>query len=251
MATITVSTWDEMAVDYVRQRATSPAFLTESPVVLRMLGNMREKTALDVGCGGGDYSFRLHEHGAIVLGLDPSVEMIRQATEEQVKRGIIRGLDFKAEGLVGYSLLTGFGPQIAYDRILFAHVLNHMDDLKHAAKIVAEISAGEGVLVVTIPHPLNTAKAYGSNELVIEDYFTARRRQETWVLNGTTYNSLYWHRPLSEYTDFFRDSGYDIIEIVEPRPSPDIKPRNDYDKVNLEKRQRLPSTLAIKGIKRT
>lgn len=249
MAGKTVSTWDQMAVDYAKQRATSPAFLTEAPVVLKMLGDVRGKTALDVGCGSGDYSFLLQERGAFVVAIDSSEEMIRCARAEQARRGITERLFFEPQGLVSYTMAREIGAPTSFDVILCAHLLNHLADLSQAVALFNRVSNSRTVLVVTIPHPFNTAKAKEDSELVVEDYLTPRFIQEPWVLGGNKYITQYYHRPLSEYIGVFRDAGFTVVDMQEPKPGPDIKPRNEFDVANLERRQRLPSSLVIKGIR--
>ncbi len=251
MANRTVSTWGQMARDYSSQRSASPAFLADLPVVLKMLGDVPRKTALDVGCGGGHYSFELHELGAFVVGMDQSKEMIQLAKDEQERRGITKGLYFAPMDLAGFGIMASrtVSPP-SYDIILCAHLLNHLDDLPRAAKILGSVSKPGTVLVVTVPHPFNTANASEPGVHTVDDYFTARLVQRTWVLNGNKYTHEYYHRSLTEYTNFFRDAGHDIVEVAEPRPGSEIRPRNAFDKVNLAKRQKLPSTIAIKGIKR-
>jgi 2-polyprenyl-3-methyl-5-hydroxy-6-metoxy-1,4-benzoquinol methylase len=249
MTSAIASSWDNMAKGYAKRRATALAFRTDLPVVMRMMDDIRGKSVLDIGCGGGDYAFKLHEAGASVLGIDPSVEMLRYARMEQERRGVYRGLHFESMDIIEFHRSMGLGHHRAYDRILFGHSLNNIGDLHHVARIIGEISRSDSIMVVTIPHPISTAKVGGSEEVKIEDYLTARTRQESWVLDGETYTISEYHRPLSEYSRFFAEAGYDIAEIAEPVLGFGIKLRNEYDVVDLRRRQKLPSSMLIKGVR--
>lgn len=53
------------------------------PAVLNMLGNVSQKTILDVGCGNGAFAQELARRGARVVGYDASAEQITLARKAQ------------------------------------------------------------------------------------------------------------------------------------------------------------------------
>src|SRR5213594_1197728 len=51
------------------------------PRMLAMLGDVRERRVLDLGCGEGGYARELHRRGAHVTGVDGSERLIEVARE--------------------------------------------------------------------------------------------------------------------------------------------------------------------------
>jgi 2-polyprenyl-3-methyl-5-hydroxy-6-metoxy-1,4-benzoquinol methylase len=53
--------------------------LSLRPVILNVIGNIKDKNILDLGCGSGKYSIVFAEMGAIVTGVDISKKQIELA----------------------------------------------------------------------------------------------------------------------------------------------------------------------------
>ena len=51
------------------------------PILMNVLGDVKNKRILDSGCGEGEYSRKLAEKGADVLGIDGSPNLIQAAKE--------------------------------------------------------------------------------------------------------------------------------------------------------------------------
>ncbi|WP_152051728.1 class I SAM-dependent methyltransferase [Tautonia marina] len=93
---------DDVAADDVRLDA-----------ILRHLGPIEGRRILDAGCGKGRFAARLEEHGARVLGLDPSAGMLRAAHRRglPVARASARHLPFT---------------NASVDAVVFVEVLEHI-----------------------------------------------------------------------------------------------------------------------------
>jgi ubiquinone biosynthesis O-methyltransferase len=68
--------------DYARWRASEVGAVTERVerrLILDLIGDVRGKTILDVGCGDGDLAIELSKRGATVSGIDISESMIETA----------------------------------------------------------------------------------------------------------------------------------------------------------------------------
>ncbi|MEW4568089.1 methyltransferase domain-containing protein [Tautonia sp. JC769] len=107
---------DEVPADDVRLEA-----------ILRHLGPIADRLVLDAGCGKGRFAARLAEHGARILGLDPSAGMLRAAHRRglPVARASARRLPLHNASI---------------DAVMFVEVLEHMeiqgimDSLREAAR---------------------------------------------------------------------------------------------------------------------
>lgn len=74
--------------DYAAWRGSSLGAITEAlerRLILELLGEVRGKRVLDVGCGDGDLAVELARRGATVVGLDASPAMIAAARERAAR----------------------------------------------------------------------------------------------------------------------------------------------------------------------
>ena len=87
------SFYDQTGVfeQYVQHRAKSdnPNAVIETPIVRAMVGEVKGKDCLDIGCGYGAMASYLREkEAASYLGIDPSAKMIGAAREKVVQQGL-------------------------------------------------------------------------------------------------------------------------------------------------------------------
>lgn len=95
-----------------------------------LLGDIRGKTVLDLGCGNGEKLPPLIKRGAHVIGMDISPELVdlaRQRLEEECGIGT-------AELLVGSAYETGL-PDNSIDVVFSSALLHHLDLPKARAEI--------------------------------------------------------------------------------------------------------------------
>ena len=84
----TADAYDVLAKGYYEARKYNQGMgyfyncLSEWPSTLKLLGNVRGKKILDVGCGPGLYASLLIKKGAVVKGMDISKELIGIAKKE-------------------------------------------------------------------------------------------------------------------------------------------------------------------------
>jgi len=79
------SNWDKVAEDYDSLVGDSGDFNHKTyinPVVLEILGNVKNKNVLDLACGQGYFSKILADKGARVTGIDISEDLISIAKEK-------------------------------------------------------------------------------------------------------------------------------------------------------------------------
>jgi len=71
--------WDKLANWYSARKKGSYEFKIQLPAILNLLGNLRGKSLIDIGCCPGTYSVEFAKRGANVLGLDLSQKMLDKA----------------------------------------------------------------------------------------------------------------------------------------------------------------------------
>lgn len=83
--------YDKFSAEYASLAEIDPAKkFIQYPEALRLLGDVKNKKILDIGCGNGIFTRMLARRGASVVGYDPSIKQIEvaQKLEQQEKLGI-------------------------------------------------------------------------------------------------------------------------------------------------------------------
>ncbi|MEQ4721873.1 methyltransferase domain-containing protein [Nonomuraea sp. B19D2] len=105
---------------------------------------VRGKEALDVGCGLGYFSRRLHERGAVVTATDLGAGLVEQTRRRVGCRGEV------ADAL---RLADHFGPG-RFDVVVSSECIEHTPDPAEALRQMARVLKPGGHLVVSTPNLL-------------------------------------------------------------------------------------------------
>src|SRR5215471_18224621 len=130
--------------DYTKWRASSIGAITEQlqrRLILTLLGEIRGRYVLDVGCGDGDLAVELWRRGATVTGIDASPEMVEAATARAKREGA--DISF----MVGEAASIPFDPE-RFDAVVAMTILCFV---ANAAPVFGEIGGvlrPGGVLVI-------------------------------------------------------------------------------------------------------
>ena len=113
----------------------------------RVMGDLRDKTLLDVGCGDGLNAVMLAKMGAKVTGIDVSPKAIELAR----RRGDVNGVSDRLS-LIAAPLETADLPPDSFDLIWADGILHHvLDDLELVLDRLARWVKPEGLLVFAEP----------------------------------------------------------------------------------------------------
>lgn len=176
-------------------------------------------TVLDVGCGTGRFSVRLHQHGAEVLGVDfsrASLKTLRSIEND------IHTLNGDAESLPVASDWA--------ETILCTEVLQHVPSEAARRAVLSEfyrVAAPDATLVVSVFNAdlLTNPKTDG--------YFGAENR-------------IYYHRfTLSEIQKMLTDAGFTVVDISSFDhffPLKKLVPPNITNRIDMAT-SRLPTTV--------
>jgi SAM-dependent methyltransferase len=107
----------------------------------RVVGDLRGRRVLEIGCYDGLLLRLLAERGAHVLGVEPSEAASRHARE--------RGLDVRTATLEAADL-----PRASFDLVVASHVLEHLRDPHAALSRCRELVTPSGALFVEVPNVL-------------------------------------------------------------------------------------------------
>jgi ubiquinone/menaquinone biosynthesis C-methylase UbiE len=207
----TASTYDAMAAEYDRHNAGSGANnYYERPATIALLGDVRQKEVLEVGCGSGRLTEWLVDHGAAVTAVDVSPKMLDLARARTKGRADLRIHDL-AEPL----------PDVAdasVDLVVASLVFHYLRDWVAPLRELHRVLRPTGTVVMSVHHP-----AWDWRNHCPEDYFAFIEVSEVWIEPHPVH---FWRRPLSAATEAISEAGFVIERLVEARPVPELEARD-------------------------
>jgi ubiquinone/menaquinone biosynthesis C-methylase UbiE len=110
-------------------------------LILELVGDLRGRGVLDVGCGDGDLAVELSKLGANVAGIDSSASMIEAARQKAVREQV--NVDFR----VATALHLPFPPE-RFDTVVAITILCFVDDAAPVFHEMARVLRPGGRLVI-------------------------------------------------------------------------------------------------------
>lgn len=219
-----------------RHRPESPNDLIETPALLTLLGDVKGKDIVDLGCGDASLGKRLEEYKSYT-GIDGSMNMIESAKE------VLRGTNGKAI----HSNLQDFEyPVSAYDLVVSQLALHYIEDLESVFTNVKNTLKENGRFVFSVQHPLLTS-AFKSmqgkrTDWIVDDYFVSGKRVEPWIGE----NVVKYHRTIEEYFMMLQNAGFVVEGLREATPIKEFF----EDKEEYERRRKIPLFLLFSCVKK-
>ncbi len=124
-----------------------------SEAEFRLLGDVRGKRVLDLGCGTGQAAIALARQGATVIALDASADQIEVA-RERAARAEVR-IEWHRGDLADLAFLRADSVDIAFS----AYAVGEIDDLSRLFRQVHRVLRHHGPFVFSHEHPLALATA--------------------------------------------------------------------------------------------
>jgi ubiquinone/menaquinone biosynthesis C-methylase UbiE len=190
--------------------------LLEKPTTLKLLGNVKEKKILDLGCGPGIYARELVEKGAKVKGLDISKKLIEIAKEEcpqaDFKVGDAEKLPYKNN---------------EFDIVLGALFLDHIDNWNPILSEVKRVLKKNGLFVFSGYNPVTESmkkeKWFFKKFKVIRDYFKEEWHRGKWKEPGKEAEVAHHHKTYGTIVRTIVKNGFEILDYQDAYPAGDEK----------------------------
>jgi len=210
--------------------------LTLRPVLLELLGDIRNKKILDLGCGDGRYSTLFAQLGAAVIATDFSSHQIEIAKQKNTHPNICYSVGDVSSG--------GAGPES--QDIVFANLvvpsLGQVEKLVTLFSVTREVLKADGRFIFSILHPLYLSKEQDSYDRAVdfhpESYFKEGTlfHSEALTKAGSTMHFEEAHFSLTHISKVLKEQGFFICLLAESLQVP-------------EKEMFLPKYLAFECIK--
>ncbi|PIZ52457.1 hypothetical protein COY27_00485 [Candidatus Woesearchaeota archaeon CG_4_10_14_0_2_um_filter_33_13] len=212
---MTNNAWNESHVGTYSQYDNSELDVIH-PVILRMVGEIKDRKVADYGCGEGKLVQELVEREAEVFGYDLSDSMISEAKKRIKDKAALKKIK---SGVIPL-------PNNTLDAVVSNLVLMMCDSVEHIREIHQEINRvlkPGGILAYCITHPAFTDKTFTTYRNIFignRDYFQTaqqyqfvlRRKDGTEV---TDESFLDYHYSLSTYLNLSPENGFNFRELCE------------------------------------
>ena len=213
------------------------------PALLSLLGNVKGKKILEIGCGTGYWLKILTEQGARCTGLDMSENQIKVAKEDDPEKKIDY---FVADASKKINL-----DDDSFDIIFSEHVFLEISDLSDIKRIFKEayrLLRNNGFLIVSDLHPLAPETNFPNIE-VDKEYTYFKSGFPVKIIStkpdGTVTKYIDFHWTFQDLINSMTESGLKVINVLEPTPDEKTVKKYPY----LEYRKDKPLALMIKAQK--
>lgn len=225
--------WDTISSPYQKRTSISLKDVHYGPMsagesALKLLGNVKGKDVLEIGCGGGQNSIVLRKWGAQPTGIDLSQEQLKFA-RLLAKREHIR-IPFYHDTMEDLSRFRNN----SFDIVLSAFGVGYADNLAKTFKEVYRVLRKNGVFVFADTHPMvgkgNIARHGKRRTWEISGYFSRRKHTWTWKIEDKTARFITHHRTVQDYFETLVREGFTVERLLEPEPYP-------LEKMTMKERQ--------------
>ena len=223
-----------------RNRQDSPNNAIEGPIMFELLGDVQDKSILDLGCGDATFGKELLQLGARqYTGVEGSSQMAEAARSIlQVQKGTIY-----EETMESFHY-----PIDTYDIVTSRFAVHYVENLNLLFQKVYQSLIDNGKFVFSVQHPLTTAsftsKENGERKenWIVDDYFREGERKEPWINQIV----VKYHRTIEHYFMELRNAGFNIVDLREGTP----KREHFSSEEEFVRRQRIPVVLAFSCVKK-
>jgi SAM-dependent methyltransferase len=175
---------------------------------LQVLGDVRGKDVLELGCGAAQWSIALHAIGARVTGLDNSAVQLEHARELMAQAGV----DFP---LVHSSAEATPFADASFDIVFCDHGAMAFADPYRTVPESARLLRTDGLLAFSMNTPiLDLAWPLTDDhpsEQLLRDYWDLR-------MSEAPDEPVDFQLPYGAWIALFRDNGFTIEDLIELRP---------------------------------
>lgn len=240
--------WNRLAEDYEAFRGESGTYneIVEIPAMLSLIGDVKNKTVLDAGCGHGYYSIFLEKKGATVTGIDIFEKMIELAKKNAEEASI------KCHFFVCDMQDLSMFKSNMFDLVTSSIVVGYLDDLGKSFREVYRVLRPRGIFTFSENHPILRGQWEKDQEGTrlhwnLDNYFQRSIDIDKWgTQSGRVIETSSRHRTIQDYFDALISARFLVERLIEPEPIDEGKLLN---KDRYERAKRIPVFILFKARK--
>lgn len=207
--------WDRYALDYQAAARLPTDVAHYGPDIpneadLRLLGELKGKRVLELGCGGGQCAIAFAKQGASVTGVDFSAEQLAYARTLAETEGV--KVEFRLADVADLAFLR----TDSVDAVFSAYAFGYIEDLGRVFRQIHRVLRVGAPLVFSLKHPAYDLIDDDAEQplLVRRPYFD--KSPITYVRSGAMFTD--YHHTFADLTMGLLKSSYRIEAILEPEP---------------------------------
>ncbi|MGD6774683.1 class I SAM-dependent DNA methyltransferase [Sutcliffiella horikoshii] len=218
-----------------RNRQDSPNNAIEGPIMSELVGNIQNRTILDLGCGDASFGKELLQLGAKhYTGVEGSEQMVEAARSNLLE----------LDATIHTETMETFNyPSESYNLVTSRFAIHYVSDIDRLFQNIYQSLKEDGRFVFSIQHPLTTS-SFASKESgdkrgnwIVDDYFLDGERKEPWINQVV----VKYHRTIEQYFTALREAGFTIQDLREGTP---VREHFSSEE-EFVRRQRIPVVLAF------
>ncbi len=230
-----IKAYEDLAVEYNAKIDYKPhnAYY-DRPNMLKLIGEVKDKSILDAACGPGKYAEILISKGAIVTGFDISHRMIELAKKRNKNAGVFYVQDLASP----FSNLN----DNSYDKIVCALAMHYVEDWNSTIQEFHRVLKDNGQLIISIEHPFFEFNYFNSTQ-----YFNTEAVKCIWKNFGKPIELNSYRRPLEACIMPLTNNGFFIDKLIEPKPTKEFE---KTDPKHYKELNEFPAFMCIKAIRK-
>ena len=238
--------WNAIAAAYQARHNISTDIVHYGPCApsedqLQLVGDVRGKRVLEIGCGGGQCAIAFAKRGALAVGKDLSDEQVAFARELAAREGVeARFYQGSVEDLSEF-------PDASQDVVFSAYALGYVADVAGCFSEVRRVLKPGGVFVFSDDHPLANVLSEEGPPWVVERSYWDGEQVWRWEKDEPKPLMRSYCRPVSDIFQHLVEAGFVVERILEPQPAEDAR-RTGFPELRPEARDKLvPTTIIFKA----
>ena len=202
----------------------------ERPATTSLMPSLKNRAALDAGCGSGWYTEYMLAQGANVTAFDANSEFVALTRSrvgdraEILQADLAKPLDFAADD--------------EFDVVVCTLAMHYLKSWQAVLREFNRVLKTDGMLIFSTHHPFNDWKLFNS-----EDYFAIELLEDEWEEVGKV---NFYRRPLTVISEDLAAAGFLIERILEPQPTEDFR---TVDPDGYERLMKNPWFIVIRAVK--
>ena len=177
----------------------------------KLLGDVKGKRVLELGCGGAQCSIAFAKQGATAIGIDFSREQLDFAKRLCDREGV------RVELHLGDLADLAFVRADSIDLVFSAYAFGYVEDLSRVFRQVHRVLKPGGPLVFSLPHPAYDMIDDDAPELPLlirRSYFDVTPIDYEW--NGIPFTD--YRHTISDLVMLLNRASFRIDQMMEPEP---------------------------------
>jgi len=195
--------------------------LIEQPIIFDLIGSVKNKSVLDIGCGYGAMTIKIAKAGAEkVIGVDVSEKMIKKANAENLHEKI----QYKIISAEKINTIED-----KFDIVVSCLAIHYIENFKELFSNIASLIKSGGKFIFSMEHPMYTASKFPqqwindtntnfSTAFITDHYGEEGIRSIEWLGKKV----IKYHHKTETVINSLINSGFVIEKIIEPTPTKEM-----------------------------